>query len=218
MLKKFANYPARKQVGILAILLGILAIFIGSPFNKTETKINNKELSLISADEISNVEVEDLADDIVKSKFDYRLVDLRNEAEFQKYNIPTSENITVEELLSSDLSRNNNIILYSDNDIEATQAWFILTANDYKGVSLLKGGLNAWQENILFPVCTCGENPTIEQKHKHAKLAEVSQYFGGKMRTEKALEAQNNMEMPEIAPPAQITLKKPKGKRKREGC
>ena len=34
-------------------------------------------MSLISADEISNVKVEYLADDIIKSKFDYRLIDLK---------------------------------------------------------------------------------------------------------------------------------------------
>lgn len=218
MLKKFANYPARKQVGILGIFLGVLAIFLGSPYNKTETKINNKEISLVSADEISNITVENLADDIIKSKFDYRLIDLRDESEYNKYNIPTSENISVEKLLNSDLSRNSNIILYSDNDIEAAQAWFLLAANDYKGVMLLEGGLKAWQENILFPVCTCGENPTIEQKHKHAKLAEVSKYFGGKMQTGKVADAKINTKMPEIDAPAKITLKKPKGKRKREGC
>lgn len=216
-LKTFANYPARKRVGIIGIILGVISIFLGSPFDKTSTKINAKELSLISADEIGKISVNSLADDIIKSKYDYRLIDLRNTEEYEKYNIPTSENIQVDQILSSDLARNEKILLYSDNDIESTQAWFLLKANDYKGVNILNGGLKNWQDNILFPNCTCGINPTIEQKHKHNKLAEVSEFFGGKMQNVLGKNEELKLDMPAVAP-KKITLKKTTGKRKREGC
>ncbi|MCW8849683.1 MAG: hypothetical protein OQJ81_06850, partial [Melioribacteraceae bacterium] len=111
ILKTFANYPPRKRIGLVAILLGFLSIFAGSPFDKVETKINVKELSMISVDDISNVKVEQLADDIIKAKYDYRLIDLRKSEEYAKYNIPTSENIQVDQLLKSDLARNSNILL-----------------------------------------------------------------------------------------------------------
>jgi rhodanese-related sulfurtransferase len=217
-LKTFAEYPARKRVGIVAILLGIISIFAGSPFDKSTTKINTKELSLISAEEIGKFDVEQLADDIIKSKYNYRLIDLRSSEEYLKYNIPTSENIKVSEILESDLSRNVNILLYSDSDIESTQAWFILKSNEYKGVNVLKGGLQAWQTNILFPSCSCGETPTIEQQHEHNKLAEISKFFGGKLQTESVTENIPQMEMPTIEAPKNVTLKKTAGKRKREGC
>ena len=92
ILKTFAEYPPRKRLGLLAILLGVIAIFAGSPFDKASAKINAKELSLISAEDISKVKVEELADDIIKSKYDYRLIDLRKSNEYEKYNIPSSEN------------------------------------------------------------------------------------------------------------------------------
>jgi rhodanese-related sulfurtransferase len=218
-LKSFAELPARKRVGIVAIILGILSIFAGNPSDNVNTKINIKELSLISPNEISKVGVNELADWIIKGKYDYRLVDLRESEKFLKYNIPTSENIGVTELLKSDLSRNENIILYSDNDIVSTQGWFTLKSKDYKGVYIIEGGIKTWEDEILFPTCTCGESPSTEQKHKHNKLAEVSKFFGGQINSSgESVSEQSNRKMPEISAPVSIELKKPKGKRKREGC
>lgn len=218
ILKTFAEYPPRKRVGILGILLGVISIFLGSPFDKVNTSINAKEMAMISVDEITNVKVEQLADDIIKGKYDYRLIDLRKSEEFAKYNIPSSENIQVDQLLKSDLARNNNILLYSDNDFETAQAWFLLKSNNFKGVSVLNGGLKSWQENILFPTCGCDPIPTKEQQHKHEKLAEVSKYFGGSMQSSSGSDSKVKMAMPELDAPTGIILKKTKGKKKREGC
>ncbi len=218
-LKNFAELPPRKRIGILAILLGIFAAFVGNPVEKTKATINLKEISTVSANDIAKENVFKLADDIIKNKYDYRLVDLRKPEEYKKYNIPTSENIPLENLLSSDLERNEKIVLYSDNDITSTQGWILLKAEKYNGVNLLKGGLQAWKNQILFPKCTCGINPSAEQKHHHAKLAELSKYFGGKMRSGSVEVAQSDNEMPVLKMPATIKLKKHKGKKKkREGC
>lgn len=218
ILKTFAEYPPRKRVGILGILLGVISIFLGSPFDKVNTSINAKEMAMISVDEITNVKVEQLADDIIKGKYDYRLIDLRKSEEFAKYNIPSSENIQVDRLLISDLARNNNLILYSDNDFETAQAWFLLKSNNFKGVSVIKGGLKNWKERILFPTCGCDPIPTKEQQHKHNKLAEISKYFGGSMQSASKEDTDVKVKMPEIKPPTSINLKKTSGKRKREGC
>jgi rhodanese-related sulfurtransferase len=217
-LKNFAELPPRKRIGILAIILGIFAAFIGEPTSKAKVSVNLKEISNLSVDDIAKVDVFSLADDIIKNKYDYRLVDLRSPEEYKKYNIPTSENIPVEKLLDSDLARNEKIVLYSDNDIVSTQGWFLLKAKNYNGVYTLKGGLKSWKDKILFPQCTCGTNPSIEQKQHHAQLAELSKFFGGKMRSESVDVAQSNMEMPTLKMPATIKLKKSKGKKKREGC
>lgn len=217
-LKTFANFPPRKRLGILAILLGVISIFADNPFEKVETKVNIKEMAMISVDDISNVKVDELADDIIKSKFNFRLIDLREENEFLKYNIPSSENIQVNSLLTSDLERNEKIILYSDNDIESAQAWFLLKSNKFRGVNILDGGLKKWQEEILFPTCDCNPVPSKAQIHKHNKIAEISKFFGGKLMSVSSNSVDKNNKMPEIKAPTKITLKKAKGKKKREGC
>ncbi|MBK8943855.1 MAG: rhodanese-like domain-containing protein [Ignavibacteriae bacterium] len=217
MKKFFSNLNAEKKLAMFAFGIGVIAIFAGDPYGKTSIKINVKELSLISPNEIGKVKVEDLADNIIQSKSDFRLIDLRKPEEFAKYNIPTSENIQLDQLLNSELQRNEKLILYSDNDIEATQAWFLLKTNNFKGINIIPGGLNNWKENILFPKCDCGENPSVEQKHKHDKLAEVSKYFGGNIQTNSEELIVKN-EMPQLKAPTAITLKKTSGKKKREGC
>jgi len=219
ILKIFAEYPPRKRLGLVAILLGLISIFAGNPNGKTMTKINAQEISMISSKEITKIAVDELANDIIKSKFDYRLIDLRDAKDYSEYNIPSSENIEVDQILNSDLERNENILLYSDNDIESTQAWFLLKTQDYKGVNVLRGGIESWKKEILFPACSCNKTPTIEQKHKHDKLLAISKFFGGSMNlvSENNTDGQNR-KMPVIKTPAKVTLKKANGKKKREGC
>jgi rhodanese-related sulfurtransferase len=217
-LSKFASLPPRKRMGILAIILGILAIFADSPYNKVTANVNLKDLAINSSKDVDRVKIEDLADWLIKGKMDYRLIDLRREEDFLKYNIPSSENITIENLLAKDLQRNDKILLYSDDDFSSSQAWFLLKSSSFKSVSVLKGGLDKWKSNILFPACNCNENPSTAQLHKHNKLAEVSKFFGGKIQTERISDTKNNFEMPELAAPVKVTLKRAKGKKKREGC
>ncbi|MEE9431738.1 MAG: rhodanese-like domain-containing protein [Melioribacteraceae bacterium] len=218
LLKNFADMPPRKRIGLIAILLGIIAIFAGDPTSKARTTIDAKEIALLSDSDIMEVHTDELADWIIKGKFDYRLIDLRNKGEFDKYNIPSSECLLVNQLLTSDLARNEKILLYGDSERTSSQAWFLLKAAKYKSVSILKNGIEGWKKQVLFPKCTCDVNPTTGQKHNHAKLAEVSNFFGGGMQSGSVKPTGTKMAMPTLVAPAKITLKKSRGKKKREGC
>lgn len=215
MLKTFAEYPPRKRVGLLAILLGIFAAFIGDPTGGVTKRVNLKELSMIAATDNDKVHVKDLAEWIIEGKFDYRLVDLRKPEEFEKYNIPSSECIPASQLLNSDLMRNEKIVLYADDEFTAAQGWFVLKANDYKGVYVLEGGLQYWKDQILFPKLRIDASP--EEKIEFQKMAEISKFFGGQPQTGTTVSKQNT-EMPKLKAPVKVKLKKSRGKRKREGC
>ncbi|VAX16981.1 hypothetical protein MNBD_IGNAVI01-1146, partial [hydrothermal vent metagenome] len=143
-LKAYAELPPRKRIGILAIILGVIAAIIGNPCDTTKSAVNLKELSMIAEKDINEVTVNDLAKWLIEGKMDYRLVDLRDESDYNEYNIPSSENIPVQSLLNSDLMRNEKIILYSDDNTLASQAWFILKAAHYKSVYILDDGMRAW--------------------------------------------------------------------------
>ena len=177
MLEQLVKLPIRKRVGILAIILGFIAIFAGSPYDRSTTRINVKELTNISVKEDHSIDVDDLADWIIKSKYDYRLVDLRNSEAYTQYNIPGSENIQIREMFSSDLMRNEKIVLYSDDETVAAQAWFILKADNFKSVYILEGGLTCWKDQVLFPKLP--SEPTKEQLALFEKKKEISKYFGG---------------------------------------
>ena len=215
MLEWLIKLPIRKRVGLLAIFLGILAIFLGNPYNKAYNRVNLKEISMLSANDIEKVETLDLADWIIKGKYDYRLLDLRKPKEFEKYNIPTSECVPPQNLLSSDLQRNEKVILYGDDNIAVSKAWFILKADDYRSVYLLDGGIKAWKDCVLYPVIPEKMNKT--EKQKYEKIKYVSKYFGGVPQT-KTKENVTQRTLPKLKAPPKIAVKVRKHKAKREGC
>lgn len=217
LLKQFSDLPPRKRVGIVAIVLGVLAVFIGNPYDNATAKVNIKEIMLLADNSVSTVEVDDLANWIITGKMDYRLVDLRESEEYNEYTIPLAESIPVDEIVNSNLAKNEKIILFGDNDQVASQAWFVLRASNFKGAYILKDGLDAWKNKIVFPECTCGDNPSEEQKHLHAKKAEISKFFGGTFSEASSSNEKKIIEMPKLQTPAKVELKRPK-KRKREGC
>ena len=214
MLEQIVKLPIRKRVGILAIILGFIAIFAGSPYDRSTTRINVKELTNISVKEDHSIDVDDLADWIIKSKYDYRLVDLRNSEAYTQYNIPGSENIPIREMLSSDLMRNEKIVLYSDEETVAVQGWFLLNADNFKSVYILEGGLTSWKDLVLFPKLPA--EPTKDQLVLFEKKKEVSKFFGGQPQIGE--EEQIKQEIPKITTPPKVTVKTKDKKKSREGC
>lgn len=218
MLKIYAALPPRKRMGILAIILGIIAVFIGEPQDNTTTSVNIKELSMTAGDNVNTVIVQKLSNWIIQGKMDYRLVDLRTEAEYEEYNIPSSECVSMSSLTKSELMRNEKIILYSNDDIVASQAWFILKSDSYQSVSILKNGMEAWKNEIVFPSCNCEEHSTPELKQLHAKKAEVAKFFGGVMQADAGSNSKVKKDLPKLSAPKKVTLKTNRKKPAREGC
>lgn len=206
---------AEKKLGIIAFLLGAAALFAGNPYNGSESTINIKELALTTVNENDIIEPAQLADWIIQKNAGFTLVDLRDESEYVKYFIPGAMNIEMINLTTAGLLRNQKIILYSDGDLRASQAWFMLKSNGYKGVYLLNGGLTKWKNEILFP--KINPNASVDQLKQYDKLVEVSKFFGGSPQTGTGNEIKEQVVMPEIKLPAQINLTTPK-KKKREGC
>ena len=218
MLKIYAALPPRKRMGILAIILGIFAAFIGNPQDNTTASVNIKELSMTAGGNVNSVTVQELSNWIIQGKMDYRLIDLRKEADFDEYNIPSSECVSMSSLTKSELMRNEKLILYSDDDIVASQAWFILKSDGYKSVSILKRGMEAWKSEIVFPSCNCGEHSTAELKQLHDKKAEVAKFFGGALQTDGGSNSKVKKDLPKLKAPKKVVLKTSRKKPAREGC
>lgn len=209
-----------QKLALIAFLLGFVALLIGNPNDVNKIVVNAKEMTLSTIKQNDRIAVKELADWIIKEKGDYTLVDLRSEKEYAEYNIPTSINIPIEDLLNSDLMRNQKIIVYGNDDITSAQAWFILRSAKYKAVYTLNGGLNAWKNEILFPKLDV--NATAEQKAEFEKIKQVSLYFGGSPQLISGGTATVvNQEIkapttPKISAP--VSTGKPAAKKKKEGC
>ena len=215
MLQWFANLAVRKRVGILAMILGIIAIFLGDPYNRAEAKVNLKEIAMLTPSQIDKVSVYTLADWIIKGNADYRLLDLRGMEAFKKYNIPTSEPVAPPEVIDGDFMRNEKLILCADDDLTEAKTWFMLKAEHYKSVYILDGGINAWRDKILFPALPAGADK--EQKARFAKISAVSKFFGGQPQTG-SVARRTHKELPKLTAPKTVLLKRSHKKKKREGC
>jgi rhodanese-related sulfurtransferase len=221
MIKLFEKLSLNKRLALSVFILGFIGIFAGSPYKGSEVKVDTKELAIIVESKVDHVQVSELADWIIQNKTDFRLIDLRTEKEFNEYHIPNAENIPITGLEKEAIGRNEKIVIYSEGGIHSAQAWMLLRAKGYKGVYILFGGLEEWQEKILFP--NLPDNATDEQKRDFEKTKEISRFFGGTPSIGGLRDIKKDtpkMEMPKIESPGGNPPGQPPtgGKKKKEGC
>ena len=204
-----------QTLALVAFVLGALAI-PGNPYQGNVVQLNTQELATIVETEVDHVTAEQLADWIIQGNTEYRLVDLREEAAFAEYHIPTAEHVPTSELLDYPLLRNEKIVLYSDGGIHSAQAWMLLRAQRFQGVYMLLGGLDSWLEEVLFPALATDATP--QQTAEFERVAQMSKFFGGTPRTgAEAESAMAAISLPKMDPSAAPVVPQRKRKKKK-GC
>jgi 3-mercaptopyruvate sulfurtransferase SseA len=146
---------------------------------------------------------------------------VRDEKAFAEYHIPTAENVALATVTDGSLGRTDRIVLYGDGGIHAAQAWMVLKGKGYTRVYTLLEGLDAWKDEVLFPVMPQG--PTPEQQAQFERAAQVAKFFGGQPRAAAAPGSQpvalpTQAAMPQVAPPTLPAGAFSGPKKKREGC
>lgn len=202
-------------LAVVALVLGLIAI-PGDPYQGEVVTLDTRELAAIVEGEVDHVEALELADWIIQGTPDYRLIDIRDEASFAEYHIPSAENAPLSALADYPLLRNETIVLYSDGGIHSAQAWFLLKARGYRGVSMLLGGLDAWKDEVLFPALPAGAGP--EEQAAFEKARSVSEHFGGRPRTGVDAAEAEDVPLPTVEMPTQATPVAPRKKKAKEGC
>jgi rhodanese-related sulfurtransferase len=214
-----------QKLALGAVVLGAVALF-AHPYPGSKVTLDAKELAVAVGTEADHVEAPELAAWIIEGRADYRLIDLRSEAEFAGYHIPTAVNFPMNVLTDAGLGRQEKLVLYSEGGIHSAQAWMLLKAQGYKAVYMLKGGLEEWKDQVVFPVIA--DNPTSEQRARDERLTSISAFFGGQPRTAAAvaggaaatpaIAAPATSNLPKVvAPPSPAGGAKPAAKKK-EGC
>ena len=215
-----------QKLALGAVVLGAAALF-ATPYPGSTVTLDTKELALVVGTEADHVEAPELAAWIIESRADYRLIDLRTEAEFAQYHIPTAVNIPMNVLTDAGLGRQEKLVLYSEGGIHSAQAWMLLRAQGFKSVYMLKGGLDEWKDQVVFPVVA--DNPTRDERARDERLKSISAFFGGQPRSAAAVAAGAAV-MPGmapaatparpsvVAPPSPAGGPKPPAKKKKEGC
>jgi hypothetical protein len=204
--------------------LGFLALFAGNPYRDATATVDTKQLALEAGAGADRVSVEQLADWLIAGRNDFRLVDVRDAKDFAEYHLPDAINVPLAALTGDLADRTERIIICSDGDLRAAQAWFLLRSLGYRAVYVLSGGLKAWQDEVLFPAAPPAGAPAREQID-FARRAAVAAHFGGAPRTNggSMSPASSTPELPKLAPlpsppaPAGGSAPTP-ARKKREGC
>ncbi|RMH60436.1 MAG: rhodanese-like domain-containing protein [Calditrichaeota bacterium] len=136
-------------------LLGLILAF--SPVDEMNvSKVADKELLLSQLHSQSNyVEPEEVADWIINKEPGLQIVDIRTGEDFAKYHIPGAVHIPLERLLDKAslemLNSDGTIVLASNGNTKASQAWLLLKEKGYDDVYALHGGMNYWVEIFSAP-------------------------------------------------------------------
>lgn len=221
MSRWLSKLTLNQKLGAAALALGALAVFANVTPGPIVT-VHARELLTSVERREDHVTPPELAAWIIEGRNDYRLVDIRDEKAFAEYHIPNAENVPLATVADGTLSRADKIVLYGDGAVHAAQAWMVLRGLDYPRVYTLVEGLDAWKDEVLFPVMPLSPDP--EQQARFARAVEVAKYFGGQPRAAAAAGADAPLALPTqasaavVAPPTLPGGARGGPKKKREGC
>lgn len=166
----------RSLAGI-AITLGLLAAFVGSPRKQANARVDLDHLAKTVESDDDNVTALELGDWIRNRRTNLRIVDVRDSAEFEDYHIPTAERIALSDLTSTPFRKDETVVLYSGGDGRAAQGWVFLRAMGLTRVYFLKGGLYEWLDEVMNPAIS--RSASESERTEFEKVSEISRYFGG---------------------------------------
>jgi rhodanese-related sulfurtransferase len=168
----------------IIILLGLIIAAV--PENTTRPFMLTAEEIL---DEVKNGEQfiypDQVADMIIQKDPSLLLIDVRTPEEYQKYGLPGSFNIPLDNVLADEWYDyvNQDIYLnvfYSNGNTRANEAWMITRQLGYENNYVLIGGLNYWVETILNPTPPSSTDPDDEfAKYDFRKAASFALGGGG---------------------------------------
>lgn len=152
--KKFAaNYQPRpvwtNAAAAALVIVSVGVLTIGQPNNADrwqaladvmQPKLDNRQV------QISPAELYSLLED---TKLKPVLIDVRDEIDYNQFHIHGSRLVAMEQLLT--LSEqliaeppNTVVVVVSNDEIQATEAWKVMKAESLPNVYLLEGGINNW--------------------------------------------------------------------------
>ena len=99
------------------------------------------------------------------------MIDLQSDS--GSYQIPTAETHSIESFLAKKTPVNETIILYSKNETEALQLYYLLVIRGYFKVRILQGGATQWFSEVLQPRKSDIAEEDIERRR------EITEFFGG---------------------------------------
>ncbi len=144
-----------QYLSIALLSLGLIVAFVPKQ-TVSHLKINSDQIVIELMQKAYFINPEDLVSMLVNKDPSFKLVDVRDASEFQNFSLPNATNINIKDIVSESREEFMNqdkytIILYSNSNLEAVEAWILCRQMGYKNIYVLQGGLNNWYETIINP-------------------------------------------------------------------
>lgn len=218
--RKLVKFLSFRYIILAAILIVLAGGLLLLPKYEQHEGISPEELLSKAISPERYISTDALAHKLVSQDPSFILIDVRDEVEYTKYSLPNAINIPLKKLLDEDsvnfLNQSQyDVILFSNDNFYADQAWLLCNRLDFKNLKVLKGGLNTWYNTIINPPLPTQNLTTIDHELYNTRKA-ASMYFGV------AYPEQFNVDKPIIinkaTPKKVITVKKKKKAVAEGGC
>ncbi len=104
-----------------------------------------------------------------------RIIDVRDSASFNDFQIPTAEHVAAHDIARAEFGSADLIVLY-DNDGDSPKEWALLKARGLN-VLVLQDGLGGWLNDIMNPQLPA--TASAEQVRAYQRKKDLAEYFGG---------------------------------------
>jgi len=216
--RKLAKVLAFRYTLLAVILILLAGGLVLLPKYEKHEGINSEELLSNAISPERYISTDELADKIVSQDPSFLLIDIRDEKAFKNNSLPGAINIPLKKLLDEDsttyLDQDEfDVILFSNTNFQADQAWILCSRLGYKNHRVLKGGLNEWFNTIINPPKPT-ENMPASAFELYSFRKAASMYFG--VAYPEAIKKQPVVK--KVIPKKVIPVKKKKKKMPEGGC
>ncbi len=182
----------KTSIFILTLLFigGLWSAFLPNVQTHVE-RVNAKDLlNLVNYSE-RYLSVDDIARSLMQQDQFLLLIDVRKPEQYKEFTLPGAINIPIDSLfLQKNLQLLSGadvytIVFFSNGSSLADKAWLIATAAGYNNLYVLKGGLNAWFNELLQPKRPA-DWATKEEFDKYNFRLAAARYFTGASGTDDA--------------------------------
>ncbi len=160
--KDIKREPKIRVAGaFILILIALAVMIIGQPntnekYARVEIQrtVNDEKVTFapekLLVDRIVQIHPGELLANLADQKLNIIMLDVRSEADFNMFHIRGAQNVPMDQVeilipgLLTQPTTNKVVVLMSNDEIAATEAWRVLVANSVSNVYILEGGINNW--------------------------------------------------------------------------
>jgi rhodanese-related sulfurtransferase len=163
---------------------------------------------------------DELAHKIISGDPSILVIDVRDSERFESYSIPGAINIPLEDILDEENEEYLDqaayeIVLCSDDNFYADQAWILCNRLGYKNLRVLQGGMQDWFNSVINPPQPDEKMPNSEHE-LYSFRKSASMFFG--VAYEDEVKATPPAPKPSPKPKTVAPVKKKKKKMPEGGC